>query len=138
MARATIRRILHIIVNHQAGAEDDGCDRLDAIFAALSNPDRRRIVDLLTLQPASIQQVAAHIGMSLSAIHRHLAVLEDAGLIQRRKSGRVNFLAVRRSGLRDVQAWAQQYETSWGTDDESLENYVATMERDDDRHPDRD
>lgn len=115
-------------MNHSDG---DVVDNLDAVFAALANPDRRRIVDMLALQPASIQQVARHIGMSLTAIHRHITLLEESALVRRKKSGRVNFLALNRATLRRVQDWAQQYHAYWGTDDESLENYAAAIERDD-------
>ena len=102
-------------------------DGLDAVFAALANPQRRRIVDLLALQPASIQQIAGRIGMSLTAINRHITVLEESGLVQRKKSGRVNFLAVRREAVRQLQDWTQQYAVYWGTDNETLENYVAAI-----------
>ena len=104
-------------------------DDLDVVFTALANPHRRKVVDLLALQPASIGQVAEQVGLSLTAINRHITVLEEAGLIQRRKSGRVNFLAIRRGGLRLVQDWARRYDTSWGTDDETLDNYVAAISR---------
>jgi DNA-binding transcriptional ArsR family regulator len=110
---------------------NQSADRLDAVFAALGNAHRRRIVDLLSLQPASIHQIAGQIGMSLTTISRHVDVLEEAQLIIRRKVGRVTFLSIRRSTMRRVQEWALQYDTSWGTDDESLANYVPAMhERD--------
>lgn len=115
--------IVHIIVNLSA------TDRLDVVFGALANSHRRKVVDLLALQPASIGQVAGQVGLSLTAINRHITVLEEAGLIQRRKHGRVNFLAIRRGGLRLVQEWARQYDASWGTDDETLDNYVAAIGR---------
>ena len=98
---------------------------LDAVFSALSNPHRRQVIDLLSLQPASIQQLADRIGMSLTAITRHIAVLEESGLVVRKKSGRTNFLALDRATMQRFQQWAAQYDTAWGTDDESLENYVA-------------
>ena len=98
---------------------------LDAVFSALSNPHRRQVVDLLSLQPASIQQLADRIGMSLTAITRHIALLEQSGLVVRKKSGRTNFLALNRKTMRRFQQWAAQYDATWGTDDESLENYVA-------------
>lgn len=104
-------------------------EKLDAAFAALASPHRRRIVDLLALQPASIQQVAEQVGLSLTAINRHLAVLEAAGLIRRVKSGRVNFLAVRREGLLVVRGWVDGYSLHWGSDSETLENYVAAITR---------
>jgi DNA-binding transcriptional ArsR family regulator len=115
-------------VNHSGTDVDDG---LDAVFAALANPDRRRIVDMLALQPASIQQVARRIGMSLTTIHRHITLLEESGLVRRKKSGRVNFLALNRATLRSVQNWAQLYHAYWGNDDETLENYAAAIMRDD-------
>ena len=87
------------------------------------------MVDMLALQPASIQQVAGRVGMSLTAINRHIRVLEESGLVQRKKHGRVNFLAVRREALRRLHDWTQQYHAYWGTDAETLENYVAAIER---------
>ncbi len=109
--------------------EDEDADDLDSVFTALASRHRREIVDLLALQPASIQQLARRIGVSLTAIHRHIRVLEDANLIRRKKSGRVNFLAINRATMRRVQDWAQQYHAYWGTDEETLENYVAAIER---------
>ena len=65
--------------------------------------------------------------MSLTAINRHINVLEQAGLVIRRKAGRVNFLSISRSTMRRVQDWALQYNAMWGTDDETLENYLPAM-----------
>jgi DNA-binding transcriptional ArsR family regulator len=107
----------------------EDADDLDSVFTALASRHRRQIVHLLALQPASIQQLARRIGVSLTAIHRHIRVLEDAKLIRRKKSGRVNFLAINRATMRGVQDWAQQYHAYWGTDEETLENYVAAIER---------
>ena len=109
----------------RSGQSDD----LDSVFAALANPHRRQIVHLLALQPASIQQLAQQLGISLTAIHRHIRVLEDAALVQRKKSGRVNFLAINRATMLRVQEWAQQYHAYWGSDEETLENYVAAIEQ---------
>ena len=103
---------------------------LDQLFGALANQHRREVVDLLALRPAAIQQVARHVGLSLPAIHRHLVVLEEAKLIRRKKVGRTNFLAIDRTGLRRVQEWAEGYHPGWGTDAETLENYVAGIARD--------
>ena len=107
----------------------EGTDELDSVFAALASRHRRQIVHLLALQPASIQQLARRIGISLTAIHRHIRVLEDAALVRRKKSGRVNFLAINRATLLRVQEWAQQYHAYWGSDEETLKNYVAAIER---------
>ena len=108
---------------------DEKGDGLDSVFAALANRHRRQVVHLLALQPASIQQLASRLGLSLTAIHRHITVLEEAALIRRRKVGRVNFLAMNRATMVRVQQWAQQYHAYWGSDEETLENYAVAIAR---------
>lgn len=105
-------------------------EQLDRVMDALANEKRRGIVYSLALQPATIGQVAMQQRSSLPAIHRHIKVLEKARLVRRKKSGRVNFLALDRTGLLLVQEWVQQFHPHWGTDAETLENYIASMERD--------
>ena len=103
--------------------------KLDQVLAALANEKRRRIVYTLGLQPASIGQLADQQGSSLPAIHRHIKVLEKTKLVRRRKSGRVNFLALDRTGLLLMQDWIRQYHAYWGTEKETLENYIAGIEK---------
>jgi DNA-binding transcriptional ArsR family regulator len=104
--------------------------KVDQVFAALANERRRQIVRTLSLQPASIGQLANQQRSSLPAIHRHIKVLERGKLVRRKKSGRVNFLALDRSGLLLLQNWLQQYQAYWGTQEETLENYIAGIKRD--------
>jgi DNA-binding transcriptional ArsR family regulator len=108
----------------------DHDDRLDAIFTALGNRRRRRIVQTLATRPVSIGQLAAEQNASLPAIHRHVVALEEAGLVHRRKSGRVTFLALTRSGLLAGQAWLNGFHAHWGSSNESLDNYVAGIAAD--------
>lgn len=100
---------------------------LDLVFDALANRHRREIVHLVALQPYSISQLARRRGLSLPAIHKHIVVLERAGLLGRRKIGRTNFVALRRASLRGLQNWLGQYHAYWGTDDETLENYESFL-----------
>jgi DNA-binding transcriptional ArsR family regulator len=97
---------------------------LDKVFEALANEHRREIVYALSLQPHSISQLAAMRGLSLPAIYKHIKVLEDAGMLLRKKVGRTNFLALRRKSLLSLQGWVNQYHLYWGNDEETLENYA--------------
>lgn len=101
---------------------------LNNILGALSNDKRRGMVSDLALRPATVKQLANYYGLSLPAIHKHIRILEDAGLIERRKVGRTNFIALNRRGLQELQAYAMQFNTSWGNGQESLENYIAGMQ----------
>jgi DNA-binding transcriptional ArsR family regulator len=98
-------------------------DALDVLFAALASRHRREIIHALALQPHSISQLAALRGLSLPAIHKHIAILEDAGLVTRRKAGRTTHLALDRASLRALQYWLSEFHAYWGTGAETLENY---------------
>ena len=98
-------------------------DDLDRLFAALANRYRREMVDLLGLQPYSISRLAELRGLSLPAMNKHVRVLENAGLVTRRKLGRTTFLTLDRSAIRAVQAWMATFHAYWGTEKETLENY---------------
>jgi DNA-binding transcriptional ArsR family regulator len=96
---------------------------LDNIFKALAHKHRREIVYGLSLQPYSISQLATMRGLSLPAIHKHILLLENAGLILRRKIGRTSFLTLNRDTLSILQDWLMQYHPYWGNNDEALANY---------------
>lgn len=100
---------------------------LDHIFEALAHKHRREIIYALSLQPYSINQLAALQGLSLPAIHKHLKILENAGIIIRKKIGRTNFLTLNRESLRTLQEWVMQYHPYWGSNEETLENYAQYL-----------
>jgi len=58
-------------------------DQLSRVFAALADPTRRDIIARLTIQDASVSDLAAPYDVSLQAVSKHLKVLEEAGLISR-------------------------------------------------------
>jgi len=110
-------------------SNDTSSPVLDTVFAALSNEKRREIVRTLAFRPATVGQLAAEHQMSLPSIHRHIRTLEDARLIQRRKIGRTNFVAMKRESLAVAQTWMAQYHLEYGSDNETLENYAAFLSR---------
>jgi DNA-binding transcriptional ArsR family regulator len=103
---------------------------LDYAFNALAHPKRRGILNTLAFRPATVSQLAEEYSLSLPAIHKHILVLEAAQLIQRKKVGRTNFVALNRKSLGDVRDWLTQYHTEWGNDKETLENYITNLGKD--------
>jgi len=99
-------------------------DELSAVFDALANEHRRRIVRALAIRPASVSELAALCDLSLPAIHKHIQALESAAMVRRRKIGRVSFLALQRAPLRSLQTWVDEFHPWWGDDSESLETYA--------------
>lgn len=104
-------------------------EQLDAIFMALSHMKRRGILTTLAFRPTSVSQLAKEFTLSLPAIYKHLRLMEEAQLIQRKKAGRTNFVALSRPTLQLAKNWLNQYHTEWGSDGETLENYLTTLTR---------
>jgi DNA-binding transcriptional ArsR family regulator len=102
---------------------------LDRVFEALANEHRRQIIYQVGFQPYAIHQLAALCGITLQAIHKHIRILEAAGLVKRRKIGRTNFLTLNRKGVRSLQGWLDQYHVYWGSEEESLENYAEFLKQ---------
>ena len=102
---------------------------LDLAFTALSHMKRRGILHTLSFRPATVAQLAAEYELSLPSIHKHIRVLERSGLIIRKKVGRVNFVALNKKSLGSVQDWLMQFQTEWGNDNETLENYIASLKQ---------
>ncbi len=100
---------------------------LDMIFEALASKHRREILYALGLQPHSISQLASQQNLSLPAIHKHIKILEHAGMILRKKMKQTNFLALNKESLRGLQDWLMQFHTYWGSNMETLENYTEYL-----------
>jgi DNA-binding transcriptional ArsR family regulator len=88
-------------------------DRLDAVFAALSDSTRRSIVGRLADGEATVLELAEPFSISLPAISRHLKVLEQAGLISRGRDGQRRPCTLRPEALVEVAAWAEHTRAAW-------------------------
>jgi DNA-binding transcriptional ArsR family regulator len=88
-------------------------ERLDDVFAALSDPTRRRVLDALGAGSESVSVLARSHGMSLPGFMKHLRVLEDAGLIARLKEGRVVRCSLSPAPMQEAAVWLSRYEKFW-------------------------
>lgn len=88
-------------------------DRIDMVFAALSDPTRRSIVRRLADGEATVLELAEPFPISLPAISRHLRVLEEAGLISRSRDGQRRPCQLRPEPLVDISTWAEHTRVVW-------------------------
>ena len=95
------------------------------VFAALSDPTRRRIVEQLGLGPASVSELAAPLPMSLPAVVQHLQVLEASGLVTSEKVGRVRTCRLVVKRLDTVQDWIDERRRTWERRLDRLGEYLT-------------
>lgn len=91
-------------------------DQLSMTFAALADPIRRAILARLSLGEASVTELAKPFDISMPAICKHLNVLEDAGLIARRRNGKWRPRHIEGAPLHQVADWVQDYRQFWECD----------------------
>jgi DNA-binding transcriptional ArsR family regulator len=83
------------------------------VFRAVADPTRRRILDLLAASDRSVGEIVERFAMSQPAISQHLRVLSDAGLVGRRRVGRLGVYRLRPERLRKVHDWSAHYARFW-------------------------
>ena len=103
-------------------------DDLDAVFSALADPTRRSVLNTLAGGSLAVSELAAPHGMSLPGFLKHLRVLEDAGLIERNKEGRVVSCELDPAPLKAASAWMSRYERFWTEKLDSLARYLHQQE----------
>jgi DNA-binding transcriptional ArsR family regulator len=101
--------------------------RLDATFHALADPTRRGMLASLALGEKSIGELAEPFAMSFAGASKHVKVLEDAGLISRRKTGRTHLITIEARPLEEAERWLRQWEKFWSG---RLDKLEALIERD--------
>jgi DNA-binding transcriptional ArsR family regulator len=99
---------------------------LDAVFGALADPTRRAILERLTEGEATVSQLARPFDMSLPAVSRHLRVLEQAGLLARRRDGRLQHCRLVEDPLMEAVGWIVHYGAFWEERLDSLEAFLAS------------
>jgi DNA-binding transcriptional ArsR family regulator len=103
--------------------------QLDATFAALADPTRRAVVERLSRGEASVSELAEPFEMSLAAVSKHLTVLERAGLIARRKDGRVRHCELNEEPMRAAMQWIAAYGRFWSDQLDSLAQFLGEPKR---------
>jgi DNA-binding transcriptional ArsR family regulator len=97
---------------------------LDRTFAALADPTRRRLLAHLARGDKCVTHLARPHAMSLPAVSKHLRVLEKAGLLRRRRYGRVHEMQLDAKPLKQAAQWVEEYRKFWEGSLDRLAEYL--------------
>ena len=95
---------------------------LDLVYAAIADPTRRAIVNLLANGDTTVGALAGRFPISFNGVSKHVKVLERAGLVERRVAGREHWLTLNPTPLGDAARWLEHYRQFW-------EERLAALER---------
>ena len=102
-------------------------NRLDVTFRALADPTRRGMLASLARGEKSIGELGEPFRMTFAGASKHVKVLEDAGLVGRRKVGRTHLIRLEAKPLEEAERWLRQWEKFWTA---RLDRLEALIERD--------
>ena len=96
------------------------------VFQAIADPTRRRILELLSNNPASINELVEEMDMSQPAISQQVKILSECQLIEIEKVGKQRFCKIRSGSLVPAFMWLEQLEKQWAQRVDLFENYINT------------
>jgi DNA-binding transcriptional ArsR family regulator len=100
----------------------------DRVFQALADPSRRAIFESLTRGEAAVKDLTSRFEISQPAVSQHLAALKDAGLVKRRRHGRLVYYRVEPRGMKPLIDWIAHYRAFWTEHVGRLERLLETMD----------
>ena len=106
--------------------------RVDAVLAALADPQRRRVVDLLSQRPRPAGELAQRLGMSPPAMSRQLRALRQTGLVEERHDGldaRVRVYSLRGEAMSELKKWLEETEALWSRQLLALKAHIEKRKR---------
>ena len=101
----------------------------DAVFHALSNPTRRKVLERLSAGPATVSELAAPFDMQLPSFVQHLSVLEQSRLVKSKKRGRVRTYEMAPERLRVAEDWLAARRRLWEARLDRFDQYVKQLEK---------
>lgn len=102
-------------------------DTLSTTLVAMADPTRRAILGRLATGPASVGSLAQPFKMSQQAVSKHLAYLQKAKLVEKKREGRTHVCTLRAEPFKDVQGWMEAYRRFWDESFDRLDAYVQKM-----------
>src|SRR5512142_2209787 len=99
----------------------------DAVFHALSNPTRRKVLERLSAGPATVSELAAPFDMKLPSFVQHLSVLEQSRLVRSKKRGRVRTYEITPQRLEVAEQWLTEQRRTWESRLDRFDDYVRQL-----------
>jgi len=99
----------------------------DAVFYALANATRRKVLERLSAGPATVSELAAPFGMQLPSFVQHLGVLEQSRLVKSKKRGRVRTYEIAPERFRVVEDWLTERRKTWEARLDRFDEYVRHL-----------
>lgn len=97
-------------------------------FNAISEPNRRRLLDALSRGPKTVNQLVTEIGMSQPVVSKHLKLLKDAALVAVHPDGQRRYYALDDQGFNEIHEWLSTYRSFMSERLDNLDKLLNKLE----------
>ena len=101
---------------------------LNRVFAAIADPVRRQILEILDGEELLVSQIAIQFDISMQAVSKHIQVLVKAGLIEQERTGRVSLCRLDAGPIANAAVWINQYSKYWQNQFDTLVAFLPELE----------
>ena len=98
------------------------------VFQAIADPVRRDIIELLSTEALTVNEVAEKFEISRPAVSKHLKILNECGIITFNQTGRERLCLIQPQELIPAFLWIKQYHKLWEDRIDSFENYINQIQ----------
>ena len=115
------------LTNQSTGIEMVQSAVVDDVFYALSNSTRRKVLEQLSVGPATVSELAAPFDMKLPSFVQHLSVLEQSRLVKSKKRGRVRTYEIAPERFKVAEDWLTERRRVWEARLDRFDDYVKQL-----------
>jgi len=101
-------------------------------FNAVAEPRRRQILDALSDDERSVNELVRELGLNQPQVSKHLRVLREVGAVDVRSEGKQRLYRLNGQALKPIHDWVKSYEQSWSDRFEQLDQVLEELKREDD------
>ncbi len=99
------------------------------VFQAIADPTRRQIIGMLARKSLNVNAIAKEFNITRQAVSLHVQFLNDCGLVAIKQQGRERYCEAKLEKLNEVTDWVNQYRKYWDNKLDSLESYLAKIQK---------
>jgi DNA-binding transcriptional ArsR family regulator len=103
-------------------------------FAALAEPNRLRIVELLRTGPRSVNDIGDRLSLNQPQVSKHLRVLKESGLVAAQPFAQQRLYALRAERLRELHDWLERYRRVWEARFDELDKVIEELKAKEESH----
>jgi DNA-binding transcriptional ArsR family regulator len=98
------------------------------VFQAIADPNRRKIIDLLAVEPMTLNAIAEKFDISRPAVSQHIKFLIECAIVEVKQKGRERYCQIQSQNLIPAFLWLEKYHKQWDQRIDSFEEYLNNVQ----------